>query len=155
MEDQEESEAEGDSLYSPPLTHSWVGMPVGGLQYICLCLTGVSEWGESQTETVERALSVLDLPVPVVAPVPLPQARARSHVGLMFHSWNKNDVLAGYREWELVEIGERRELLGKTWKQEGTTCGSGPEGKGGVQDIVLWEQPKIEECWVGALLGGT
>ena len=50
-------------------------------------------------------------------PVPLPQAKAHSHVGLMFHSWNKNDVVAGYREWELEEIVERRELLGMTWKE--------------------------------------
>lgn len=95
-----------------------------------LCLTGVSEWGESQPESVDCTLGVLDLPVPIVAPVPLPQARACSHVGFILHSCNKNDVLAGYREWELVEIGERRELLGKTWKQEGATCGFGPEGEG-------------------------
>lgn len=79
---------------------------------------------------MEWALGVLDLPVPTVAPVPLPQARACSAVGLTFRSWNKNDVLAGYREWELEEIGERRELLGKTWEQEGATCESGPKGEG-------------------------
>lgn len=48
-------------------------------------------------------LGVLDLPVSTVTPVPLPQARA-----LMFHSWNKNDVLAGYREWERVVIEEKK-----------------------------------------------
>ena len=66
-----------------------------------MCLTGVGECGESEPESVERALElgVLDLPVSTVTPVPLPQARA-----LLFCSWNKNDVLAGYREWERVVI---------------------------------------------------
>lgn len=99
---------------------------------------------------------VLDLPVPIVAPVPLPQARARSHVGFMFHSWNKNDVLASYREWELVEIGERRELLGKTWKQEGATCGSGPEGEGGGVGHRTLETARDRRVWLGgSLLGST
>lgn len=61
VEDQEESDAEGDSLYSL-LTQNWVRMPVGRL-------TGVSEWGETQPESVERALVVLNLPEPIVAPV--------------------------------------------------------------------------------------
>lgn len=72
------------------------------------------------------ALGVLDLPIAV--PVPF-QARARSQVGFMFHSWNKNDVLAGYREWELVDIGGRRELLGKAWKQGEPCVGLDLRGK--------------------------
>lgn len=71
-------------------------------------------------------LGVLDLPVSTVTPVPLPQARAL----MLFHSWNKNDVLSGYREWERVVIEvKKKKLLRETWRQEGTVCGFGPEGQ--------------------------
>lgn len=70
-------------------------------------------------------LGVLDLPVSTVTPVPLPQARAL----LLFHSWNKNDVLSGYREWERAVVEVKKKLLREMWRQEGTVCGFGPEGQ--------------------------
>lgn len=60
-------------------------------------------------------LGVLDLPVSTVTPVPLPQARAL----MLFHSWNKNDVLAGYREWERVVIEVKKKIFRETGRQEG------------------------------------
>lgn len=56
-------------------------------------------------------LGVLDLPVSTVTPVPLPQARAL----MLFHSWNKNDVLSGYREWErvVVEVTKKTNCSGR------------------------------------------
>lgn len=63
-------------------------------------------------------LGVLDLPVSTVTPVPLPQARAL----MLFHSWNKNDILSGYREWERVVIEVKKKKTAQGDVEVGRNC---------------------------------